>query len=332
MSPQVLIITHSADLHADLAFPLLNARGGQPFRLNLDRFPCDYEICQRYGDGAMHTTIRHTPSGDTVDLARIGAVWNRKPADFNFDSAGLGAQELAFARQETEQALFGVLYTLDCYWMSHPVALRGAQWKGEQLQRAARLGFRVPASLVTNSPEQVRAFRTSLPGPMIFKAMSTPALCADEVAPHERVAYGLPTTLVTDDMMQELDAVRTVPCHFQQYIAKQYELRVTMVGRQVFAARIHTQDDARTAIDSRDMSAPIRYEATRLPPEIEARCLALMDSYGLTYSAMDLIVTPEGEYVFLENNPAGQFYYVQQLIPQFALLDAVADTLLENRR
>ena len=332
MSRRVLIITHSADLHADLAFPLLMARGVQPFRLNLDRFPCDYEICQYCSDGAMHTTIRHTPSGETVELAQVGAAWNRKPAAFNFGSAELAAQELAFARQETEQALFGLLYTLDCYWMSHPVALRGAQWKGEQLQRAARLGFQVPATLVTNSPEQVRAFRAGLPGRMVFKAMSTPALCADDVAPDERIAHGLPTTLVTDEMMQELEAVRTVPCHFQQYIAKQYELRVTMIGRKVFAAKIHTQDDVRTAIDSRDMSAPIRYEATRLPPAIEARCLAMMDSYGLTYSAMDLIVTPEDEYVFLENNPAGQFYYVQQLVPQFTLLEAVADTLAEQCR
>jgi hypothetical protein len=32
--------------------------------------------------------------------------------------------------------------------------------------------------------------------------------------------------------------------------------------------------------------------------------------------------------VFLENNPCGQFLYIEQLIPEFKLLEAVADQLI----
>ncbi|GJJ02137.1 ATP-grasp ribosomal peptide maturase [Duganella rhizosphaerae] len=330
MSKTILLITHSDDLHVDLLTPMLAARGGTFFRIDLDAFPRDYELIQSFQPHGCHGEIRHLPSGASVVVEEVGAVWARKSADFAYRSAELGAQELAYAKLESEQALFGLLYGLDCYWIGHPLTMRGAMWKGEQLQRAQRMGFRIPATLVTNSAEQVRQFQRQLPGEMIFKAMSTPSLAAEEVDAAECVVEGLTTTVVDEDMMDAIDAVAELPCQFQGYIAKRYELRVTVIGQRVFAAKIHSQDDSRTAVDCRDMSAPIRYEPTLLPPHIEQRCLALVASYGLNFSALDLIVTPDDEYVFLENNPAGQFLFIEQLIPEFNLLETLAGQLLQE--
>lgn len=102
---------------------------------------------------------------------------------------------------------------------------------------------------------------------------------------------------------------------------------MTVVGERVFAAKILSQDDPRTMVDSRDMSAPIGYAACILPSAVAQRCIDFVRSYDLTYGAIDLIFTPAGEYVFLENNPAGQFLYVQELVPELAILQAVADLL-----
>jgi glutathione synthase/RimK-type ligase-like ATP-grasp enzyme len=41
------------------------------------------------------------------------------------------------------------------------------------------------------------------------------------------------------------------------------------------------------------------------------RLLALTASFGLIYGAIDLRLTPEGEYVFLEINPAGQWLFIE---------------------
>ncbi|NHZ38689.1 ATP-grasp domain-containing protein [Massilia aquatica] len=330
MAKKVLIVSNSADLHVDLLIPILHAKGCAAFRIDLDCFPRDYQSAQWFAAGSLRQWIRHLPSGVALDLAEVGAIWSRKPAEFSFLSPDLGVQERIYARAETEQALFGMLYTLDCFWMSHPLALRGAMWKGEQLQRAARMGFRIPASLTTNSPAEVRAFRASIDGPMIFKALSSPNLGGEDLDDDERVAQGIGTTLVDDAMLEQLDSVGELACHFQEYIPKLYELRVTIIGERVFAARIHSQDDERTAIDSRDMSADILYEATVLPDALRERCLAFVRSYGLPYSALDLIVTPDEDIVFLENNPVGQFLYIEQLIPAFAMLDALADRLIEE--
>lgn len=330
MHKKVLIISHGGDLHADLVAAILAERGHAPFRINLDAFPRDYQLCQRLHDGHASARLRLLPDGEWLDLRHVGAVWLRKPAEYAYASADLAPQERAYAKLETEQAIFSVLHALDCYWISHPLALRGAKWKGEQLARAARMGFRVPATVITNVPDDVRALRAAVGGPIIFKAMSTPTLAADAVDGADRVSHGIGTTVLDDAMLDSLDAVSELSCQFQEYIAKQYELRVTVIGKQLFAARLYSQDDARTAIDSRDMSAPIRYEAATLPDEVRQRCLAFVHSYGLEYGALDLIVTPEGEYVFLENNPVGQFLYVQQLVPTLPLLETMADALIEG--
>jgi glutathione synthase/RimK-type ligase-like ATP-grasp enzyme len=330
MAKKVLIVTNSEDLHADLVTSILISKGCPVFRINLDFFPRDYEICQLFLKGKWRSDVCHLPSGEQLEMAEVGAVWLRKPADYSFLSGDLTPQEHAFAKLETEHAVFGLLYALDCYWMSHPLSLRGAMWKGEQLQRATRMGFCIPNSIITNSPSQVKTFKGSINAGLIFKSMSTPSLAANEVDEEDRVSDGVGTTIITDELMDSLDSVSELPCHFQAYIAKQYELRVTIIGDQLFAAKINSQDDERTAIDSRDMSAEILYEAIELPLEITQRCIAFVKSYGLNFSALDIIVTPEGDYVFLENNPNGQFLYVQQLIPEFLMLEALAENLIKG--
>lgn len=328
MTHRILIVTHSADLHADLVAERIAARDRPAFRLDLDRFPVDYELDLHFRAPAWVGHLHHRPSGDTLALADIGAVWTRKTADFAF-AHRFGAQERAYAIEETQHALSGLLYGLDdVYWMSHPLAVRGAQWKGEQLARAARMGFDVPETLITARAASAIAFHAANADGVVFKCMASIALGADQVAEEDRVSGGLGTTLIGATEARLLEAVSEPPCLFQHLVAKRHELRITVIGDRVFAARIHSQDDPRTQLDFRDFSAPIRYEAETLPPALERRCREFVHSYGLQYGAIDLIVTPDGRHVFLENNPGGQCLFVEQLVPELRMLDALADRLI----
>lgn len=329
MNKHILIITNSGDLHADLVVERLLARDARPFRLNLDEFPAQHQLDIAYTDGAPGGMLRHLPSGTEMTMTDIGAVWTRKSADFRFLSDDeLGPQERAYATAETEHMLTSLLLTTDGYWMNHPLASRSAMWKGEQLQRAARMGFRVPPSLMTNDGDAVRRFRAAVGGEIIFKPLSSPALGADEVDAADRIVPNLATTMITDEHDDMLDALRELPGFFQQCIRKRHELRVTVIGERVFAARIDSQDDERTRTDYRDFSAEIDYTAEQLPAEIERRCRDFVHSYGLKFGAIDLIFTPDDDYVFLENNPAGQFLFVEQLVPELRMLDATTDCLI----
>lgn len=84
-----------------------------------------------------------------------------------------------------------------------------------------------------------------------------------------------------------------------------------MMGEDVFAAAIHSQETS-YAVDFRmDMDAG-RVEAFQLPRGVIERLQALMDRLGLIYGAIDMRLTPDGQYVFLEINPAGQWLFVEQ--------------------
>ena len=66
-----------------------------------------------------------------------------------------------------------------------------------------------------------------------------------------------------------------------------------------------------------------------LPKAVESKILKFMDAFGLSYGAIDLVVTPKGEFVFLEINPNGQFGW--QDSKDMPLYDAFADLLIAGK-
>ena len=86
------------------------------------------------------------------------------------------------------------------------------------------------------------------------------------------------------------------------------------MGERVFAAEIASQSSARTRHDWRHYdvdSTP--HTVHQLPPAIERACITLVRSLGLVYGAIDFVLTPDGEYVFLEINPNGQYLWIEHL-------------------
>ncbi|MEO0420959.1 MAG: MvdC/MvdD family ATP grasp protein [Pseudomonadota bacterium] len=330
MSKRILIVTHTGDLHAERVARRIADAAPPAFHLNLDRFPRDYALELAFSRGRWHGQLQGGGQAP-LSIDEVGAVWMRKRGEFTFASDALSAQERAYASGEVEHILMGLLYSLDCFWMSHPRALRAAGWKGEQLLRAASMGFQVPPSLITNQPSAVREFHRAQPG-IVFKSLSSPLLAAEQVSDRDRMVDGIPTTPVGEDELDLVESVAVMPSFFQRHVRKKHELRVTVIGNDVFAARIHSQDDPRTAVDVRNYAAEIRYETAQLPTALLDRCRAFVHSYDLTYGALDIIVTEDDEYVFLENNPGGQYLYVEELVPELRMTEAVATCLLRGAR
>ena len=99
----------------------------------------------------------------------------------------------------------------------------------------------------------------------------------------------------------------------QEYIEKAFELRVTVVGKRIFACRIdsQSQQDDTGKIDWRQgYGKGIGWSSFELPDDIQDKCLAYLWRMGLNFGCFDFIVTPSGEYVFLECNPNGQWLWV----------------------
>ena len=123
--------------------------------------------------------------------------------------------------------------------------------------------------------------------------------------------------------------LRYGPAILQPNLPKAYELRVTVVGERVFAARIDSQASRLTALDWRHYEDPkVGYAAYDLPRDVADRCVRLVAGLGLSFGALDFIVTPDGRHVFLELNVNGQWAFVEMLTGM-PIGDAIADWLAE---
>ncbi|MFY8325801.1 MvdC/MvdD family ATP grasp protein [Pseudoalteromonas sp. ZZD1] len=318
----VLIISYCEDYHVEKAIQFLKQKKANYFFLTLNEFPKNYSFNQSINCNSASATLENNLTKQKIELSEIGAVWLRKSANFSYLSTDMEKETNTFANDETEHALFSALYTLDCFWMSHPKSLRAAMWKGEQLKRATELGLNIPDTLISNDPCEIRAFYMRHKK-IVFKVMSDPVIHSDTGQ-----SVGVATTLIDSDMLENTEALRLIPNQFQAYIEKAYELRITIIGKKVFAAKIDSQVHPETKIDCRNLNVRVPMSVYKLPKELEDACLKLMKSYNLNYSALDFIVTPKGEYVFLENNPCGQFHYIEENVPELKMIEALTNTLL----
>ncbi|MGQ0507278.1 MAG: MvdC/MvdD family ATP grasp protein, partial [Myxococcaceae bacterium] len=63
---------------------------------------------------------------------------------------------------------------------------------------------------------------------------------------------------------------------------------------------------------------------------IKARCVQLIQRLGLKFGSMDIILTPDDRYVFLENNVQGQWLWIDERV-NLGIGEALAQLLVEGR-
>jgi glutathione synthase/RimK-type ligase-like ATP-grasp enzyme len=136
------------------------------------------------------------------------------------------------------------------------------------------------------------------------------------------------TELLEPTMLNSIHSLSHCPLIFQEYIPKAYELRVTVIGNEIFAACIQSQSaGGDTTVDWRRYNIPkTPHYAYELSPELRNQILALHQRLGLVYSSFDFIRTPQGEFVFLETNPFGQWLWIEDLTG-LPISKAIADFL-----
>jgi hypothetical protein len=88
--------------------------------------------------------------------------------------------------------------------------------------------------------------------------------------------------------------------------------QVTVIGARLFAVAMTAPEDSPARLDFRLDSGALRYQVHQLPAAQEAACLALVGTLRLQCAAIDLVLTPEGEDVFLELNPNGQWGWLEE--------------------
>lgn len=297
-------------------------------RLNTDTFLHDSTFSFKMGGQNAGWHFRNGQG--KIALEEIRAIWYRRPTKPKSNET-LPIQHKDFVENEAHkflQALWSTIGKKNVFWMNHPQVLRELEFnKPYQMQIASSVGLKIPNTLITNEPKEATEFFREQKGEVVVKTFGGSPLSDEENRP-----LAVYTNRVSeDDLLEAGDGIRYGPVMFQSYIPKAIELRITAVGEQLFACAIHSQDSSRTKDDWRRYDFDrVKHEPYRLPLDIAGKLRILMELFGISFGAIDMIVTPDGDYVFLEVNPSGQWGWIER-ITGMPISKAIADTLTSPR-
>ncbi|MFD3590499.1 ATP-grasp ribosomal peptide maturase [Streptomyces sp. NPDC058683] len=308
----VLIVTGLYDPTADVVIRELHDRGVPVMRFDSGDFPASLSVeAEITSDGVVG---RLDTPWRSVDLAAVRSLYYRRPTGFAFPH--LAEQDARFAVTQARYGLGGVIVSLPhCRYVNHPHWAGDAEFKPSGLAAAARSGFLVPPTLITSKPDAVRAFikRNSS---VIYKPLSNPVYLVDGISQVVEVAE-----VAAEDID---DSVAGTAHLFQQRVEKTADVRVTVIGRQVFCVRIDSD-----LLDWRTDYSRLRYTPVSPPPGIESALYEYMDHFQLLFGAFDFAVDTGGRWWFLECNPSGQWYWLE---PETGLPMCAAMTDLLERK
>jgi ATP-grasp ribosomal peptide maturase len=316
----VLVLTQQLDFLADLVIVELNRRCVPVVRFDTADFPRRATLIAHSQAGSWDGTI--VTEHRSIAFDQIASIWYRRPTPFELDPT-LSTSGQQFASAEARMGLGGLLRSVDCLWVNHPENMVSADYKPYQLKVAGECGLEIPASLITNDSRAVLDFFERCKGEMIYKTLSGGMIVAES----GEVVSVYTSRVTQDDLLDEGSRVRYTACLFQELVPKKMELRITVVGERVFLAEIYYSHPERAAVDWRTAYQDLRYGIHELPMEIHRKCLELVRKLSLSFAAIDMIVTPNDRYVFLEANPNGQWQWIERATG-FPICETLVDLLV----
>jgi hypothetical protein len=319
----ILLVTHSEDPSCDRACAELARLGYSVARVDVDRFPSGLPLAVSQGAAAPETEI--PARNGHVRACDIDAVWNRYCDSGECLPHEMNDRHRALAVYQSQMFIDGWLASLPVFQLDPRPAAQTAELKLLQHHVATETGLEIPRTLVANDPEAVRRFAATCPTGVVAKMLQNRGLDDGETT----LAVG--TTLLSNDDLASLDGLHLCPMIFQELVPKQLELRVTIVGEKIFTAAVDSQMAESSKVDWRLGSEHLTWIHHALPLELEHKLLVLLRRFGIGYAAVDLILTPEGRYVFLELNVNGLYNWLEDALG-FTISESIAELLVKHAR
>ncbi|KJY41400.1 30S ribosomal protein S6 modification protein RimK [Streptomyces sp. NRRL B-1568] len=308
----VLVVTQIDDATADLVIDELNGRGVPVVRLDPGDFPGAVTLNVHADDQGLGGTI----ATDTrcVDVTGVRAVYWRRPRPYASPKA-IAGDDARWVVDQARYGLGGVLAALPgAGYVNHPWRIRDAEHKPAQLAAAARFGLRVPRTLITNDAAAAQGMAEDH-GPVVYKPLwNTPYSSEDGQAC---------SIWVTETSPAEMDDSVGATAHlFQHRVDKVADVRLTVVGRRMWAVRI----DGSPGLDWRRHYDKLTYTLIDTPSAVAKAVREYLDTFGLVFGAFDFGLDLDGAWWFYECNPNGQWAWFPDPIPG-QIAAALADLL-----
>jgi glutathione synthase/RimK-type ligase-like ATP-grasp enzyme len=308
---RVLILSNKKDISCDWVVRALRNRGADLVRINtedLTRGRATWWL----GTGCF---LLEAPNGRRLSSDEVLSVLYRRPGR-PFGERPRPESLADVLNSQWRSFLFGLTAVEGALWINHPQKNNQAESKIAQLMTAKAIGLKTPKTLVSSNREDILAFTSQLTSGAVVKALDTPYFRADG-----KEAF-LFTTNVGRQPAYSQEAFATAPIIVQERIEPRRDIRITIVGNRAFAAAPKGPVDYQ---DWRQASEPVPFEPIAVPDDLLHKCLEFLASFGLRFGAFDFVLH-EGEFIFLEMNPNGEWGWLQAA--GLPIAEALAEELL----
>jgi glutathione synthase/RimK-type ligase-like ATP-grasp enzyme len=234
--------------------------------------------------------------GDRVRPADLDVVWWRRNGVPVVPEAVRDEDARRVVAGDAHAAAVGLFATaFSGAWVSDPDATWRAENKLVQLTAARRVGLRLPRTLVSQDPDDIRAFTAEIGGPVVVKTVAG--------------ALGVPLAagLVDAATLADSRALALSPAIYQECVPGSRHLRVCCFGERIHAVTLESP-----TLDWRYVRG-LDARPCELDPEVGEQLVAVLDLLGLRMGMFDLKPTDEGPPIWLEVNPQGQFLFLEGL-------------------
>ena len=195
------------------------------------------------------------------------------------------------------------------------------------LQLAKEIGIKIPETYICSKKTILQKTFNSQKN-LITKGLQNGLTITSKTNDGSAYSYYNLTSKILEDDINEINTT-FFPSLIQQKIDKLFELRIFYFSGTFYSMAIFSQKDLTTNVDFRNYNVekPNRNIPFILPTDIQNKLQLLLDKLLLNTASIDMIYTPEKEYVFLEVNPEGQFgmvsspcnYHIERLISEYLI-------------
>ncbi|MFY2154932.1 hypothetical protein ACOSZF_04465 [Cytobacillus firmus] len=308
----VLVISDKYDFTTDFVCLDLEQRKVNYLRINRDEF---------------HTYKIHIDTNNfdiSIMMGKLKYIISNKALKSVYYRAPIFLRETNQVESSVEEQLYNeqwmsfvrnLLIFEDALWVNNPEKTYKAENKIVQLKHAKSIGFNIPYTIVTNGNPDLTNEK------YVVKSLDTAFF---NINGKEGFVY---SNIFQKEKILNAN-LELAPVTIQEFVYPKIDIRVTVVGDEVFATSITSKGNG-VEIDWRIVKDEVDFTAISLPDYIEEKCIRLVKELGLKFGAIDLLKTETNEFVFLEINPTGEWAWLVhttgQLIPK-----SIADLLVSK--
>ena len=260
-------------------------------RINRDEFN-EYKIVWDINCGKLVISIDEEQY--IIDDS-LKAIYYRAPVYIRYYAKSTREEQLY--KSQWMAFIKNLMYFDKAFWINNPSATYKAENKMLQLKYAKEVGFVIPKTRVINSMCTELADNKNY----VIKSIDTLLLRYE----HKEAFFYTNILNGRDINSSEL---AFAPIVVQEFLNPKIDIRVTVVGRKVYAAQILKAGNGIYG-DWRKQKDDVEFKKYNLPLDIEHKCVVMLEKLNLSYGGIDLAIA-NGMIYFIEINPTGEWAWL----------------------